>query len=491
MSKNKFYIFLFSIILLAAFLRIYNIDQKNMWFDEVYSWDTSQHSLKDIVIISSGDIHPPLFYFTLKFWTSAFGDSVITMRMLSVLLNLLSIIFLLKLCGRLHLNEKQKLFALFLYAITPLNIYYSQEIRMQSLSLFLALGSVYFFVRSIDKYNWKTNSAYIIFTFLSFYTHYFTVLLFISQAAYVLYLHYTKELSRKMLFRYLLNFLVPVLLFVPWMTVMIGQISKGQPWRKSQDAFQVFVEFLKFFNDFIFSTYHNFAVLWTEIIIYTFSIGLIASIVYFIFRLFKTEQNEKYSRYKLLSFLICIPLLFGMILSLRQSIVFSRYFSTLVPYLCILIPLILVKISRLNLKRSAAAALVFMLFCGIYNNYYNGWKYNDYRDVMYFIRSNTSENYSLIADPHYLGWVIRYESLHSKNSIKKPESFGWDLPMQMDSVKKHSEINNMWMVLDYSTMDKRGYETVDEDLRSLGYKKTNEKYFYIYPEKVKVAEYKK
>ena len=489
-----------------------------MWFDEVFSWHTSQNDVKQIVIITSGDIHPPLFYVALKYWTAAFGDSVFAMRMLSVLLNMLSIIFLLKICKRLHLDEKQKLFALFLYAITPLNIYYSQEIRMQSLSLFLTMGSVYFFIRSLDKNNWKTSLCYIVFTFLSFYTHYFTILIFAAQIIYVVYSYIKKEFDKKILLRHIINFILPVILFTPWIKVLLEQVSKGQPWRKQQDIFQVFVEFLKYFNDFIFSTYHNFATLWTEIIIYTFSVVLISSIVYFIFKLFKNEQdqqNEKYSRYKLLAFLISFPLIFAFILSFRQSIIFSRYLSTLVPYICIIIPLVIYKITAEKRKYLVAALITFMLFCGLYNNYYNSWKYNDYRDVINFIRDNSKENekqeykedsreyppntsndnlkknYLLIADPHYLGWVIKYESLHSNNSINKPEVFGWDLPMQMDSLKERTDINNLWVVLDYSTMDKRGYEESDLDLQTLGYKKITEKYFYIYPEKVKVAEYKK
>lgn len=461
-----------------------------MWFDEVFSWHTSQNDIKQIVIITSGDIHPPLFYIVLKYWTSSFGDSVIAMRMLSVILNLLTAVFLLKICTQLRLDDRQKLFALFLYAITPLNIYYSQEIRMQALSLFLTCGSVYYFIRAIDKCSFRISIGYIIFTFLSFYTHYFTFLIFGAQILYAGYIYFRKEINSKLLFRLSANFFIPAILFIPWINVLIDQVSKGQPWRKQQDFFQVFVEFLKYFNDFIFSTYHNFAALWTEIIIYTFSILLIISVLYFIIKLFKVEHIKKNFHHKLLAFLIALPLIFAFLLSFRQSIIFSRYLSTLVPYLCILISIMIYRISSTKKRDAAIVLLSLMFISGLYNNSYNSWKYNDYRGIISYIKDNdSSSDYSLITDPHYLGWVIKYESLHSDNSIKKSDVFGWDLPMQFDSLRKRSDIRNLWVVLDYSSMDKNGYDELESDLGILGFKAVKEKYFYIYPEKVKAAYY--
>ena len=51
------------------------ITQKNLWFDEVFSWHLSLDSFYEIIVRTSNDIHPPLFYFTLKIWNFVFGDA--------------------------------------------------------------------------------------------------------------------------------------------------------------------------------------------------------------------------------------------------------------------------------------------------------------------------------------------------------------------------------------------------------------------------------
>ncbi|MBK8551774.1 MAG: hypothetical protein IPL53_12205 [Ignavibacteria bacterium] len=64
--KTKIVIFL--VILVTIALRVYDIEQKNLWFDEVYSWKIAQGSIVQIVSETSGDIHPPFYYIILKFW---------------------------------------------------------------------------------------------------------------------------------------------------------------------------------------------------------------------------------------------------------------------------------------------------------------------------------------------------------------------------------------------------------------------------------------
>ncbi|MDQ3193992.1 MAG: glycosyltransferase family 39 protein, partial [Bacteroidota bacterium] len=149
--KTKVTIFL--IVIFAAILRIYNIEQKNLWFDEVFSWKISQGSIKEIVSETSGDIHPPLFYIALKLWTVFFTDGIFSMRMLSVILSLLSIYFIYKLSRLCLKNDVQIIAVLLLFALSPLNIYYSQEVRMLNMNLFLCLGSVYYFLKLSKHYD--------------------------------------------------------------------------------------------------------------------------------------------------------------------------------------------------------------------------------------------------------------------------------------------------------------------------------------------------
>ncbi len=85
MTPKKEKILLFTLFIFSLAIRVAFISQKNLWFDEVFSWHLSMTSFYDIIVRTANDIHPPLYYFTLKIWNLVFGDSVVSMRLLSAL----------------------------------------------------------------------------------------------------------------------------------------------------------------------------------------------------------------------------------------------------------------------------------------------------------------------------------------------------------------------------------------------------------------------
>ena len=126
-------------------LRIFFIEQKNLWFDEIYSWHNTLISYYNIVIFTAGDIHPPLYYLTLKVWVSLFGSSVIALRSLSAITASAAIFYIYPVSKRI-LSAENGILVIILYSLSPLNIYFSQEARMASLNLFLNAASVYYFL---------------------------------------------------------------------------------------------------------------------------------------------------------------------------------------------------------------------------------------------------------------------------------------------------------------------------------------------------------
>jgi mannosyltransferase len=93
MTKKPEKILLVLFFFLCLALRLAFITQKNLWFDEVFSWHMSLDTFYLILVRTSNDIHPPLFYFLLKIWNWTFGDSVFTMRLLSALFGSFSVFF--------------------------------------------------------------------------------------------------------------------------------------------------------------------------------------------------------------------------------------------------------------------------------------------------------------------------------------------------------------------------------------------------------------
>ncbi len=130
------------LVVLAAALRLYGIDDTPLWFDEAYShWFASQ-TLDDLwTTIPTHEPHPPLYYTLLKSWT-IFGDTEAIMRSLSVLFSVATVpaIYVL---GRIIDGRTVGLMAAFFFAISPLHIEFAQQARPYAiLSFFVALNLI-------------------------------------------------------------------------------------------------------------------------------------------------------------------------------------------------------------------------------------------------------------------------------------------------------------------------------------------------------------
>jgi uncharacterized membrane protein len=484
-SKNIILILLFAA---AAVLRIYDIDAKNMWFDEVYSWKISNGSIIKIVSETAGDIHPPLFYILLKAWKSIFTDSVISMRMLSVMLSLISMYVLYNITRRILETNTQRLLVLLLFALSPLNIFYSQEVRMLSLNLLLTLTSVYFFIRYLSNPKGTYGAIYCVATALSLYTHYFALFILFAELIYAGIIYISNQNIRERLKPFFKYPAFAFAMFIPWLPIMAGQALKGQSWRKSQSIQQVSVEVFNYFKDIFLSPYFNYESLTVIYLSQLVSLFVILFLLLCIIRIINSGSFLK-NPADIVIFLFFIPLMLAIAVSFRQSIVYSRYLSILIPYLFIM----LIYFSFRYYKNRTAIILCLVLsmisFYGTLINFGNDFKNNDYRKIISHINSNESEGDRLIVEPHFMGWAINYYNLHSTNPLPDPSVMGWDIRMQLDSLSKTNDFNRFWFVLDYSSMDKEDYDSLPEKLASIGYDKVSDRTFYLIPAKVKVQLY--
>lgn len=142
------------IFTLGLFFRLYNINQ-SLWLDEAISvMAVKNHSYSEILtkfIVT--DVHPPLYYLFLKFWTSFFGYSEIVVRFPSVVFSLATIGCTYAIGKKLFNTKIAQIASLFL-AINPLFIYYSQEARMYAMATFFVTAGVYFLISNKRFYAW-------------------------------------------------------------------------------------------------------------------------------------------------------------------------------------------------------------------------------------------------------------------------------------------------------------------------------------------------
>src|SRR5687768_6529637 len=92
MSRHLTIWLLLLALVVGAFLRVYQINDRSLWFDEAFSWRLVLFPLPEMITRAAADVHPPLYYFFLKGWTGVFGSSLAALRAFSVALGLASIL---------------------------------------------------------------------------------------------------------------------------------------------------------------------------------------------------------------------------------------------------------------------------------------------------------------------------------------------------------------------------------------------------------------
>jgi len=132
-------------LFVGLLLRLISINQ-SLWLDEATTALAAKMPLADIFTkFLPGDFHPPLYYLLMKGWGSLFGLSEISLRTPSVIFGILTIYFIYLIAKKIFDNKTARI-ASILAATSGLLIYYSQEARMYSLAAFLATLLFYLFL---------------------------------------------------------------------------------------------------------------------------------------------------------------------------------------------------------------------------------------------------------------------------------------------------------------------------------------------------------
>ena len=190
---------------------------QSLWRDEAFSVLLAENNPLEIIRLTSQDFNPPFYYLLLHFWMKVFGQSEISVRMLSFLFHIL-LTYIAYLFVKKFLKSKFFIFSFsFLVFFNPMLLYYSFEARMYSLLALLATLSMYHFYQK----NWPW---YIIFTTLGLYTQPFMIFVLLIQ---LVYLVLTSDLKGK-----IVKFLItPLIFYSPWILIIFNQFKQSaQSW---------------------------------------------------------------------------------------------------------------------------------------------------------------------------------------------------------------------------------------------------------------------
>lgn len=137
--------FIWIILVAGLIFRLISLNQ-SLWLDEATTALTAKMPLADIFTkFMPGDFHPPFYYLLMKYWVLVFGSSEILLRIPSVIFGVATVYFTYLIARKLF-DEKTANIVASLTATSGLMIYYSQEARMYSLAAFLVSVLFYLFI---------------------------------------------------------------------------------------------------------------------------------------------------------------------------------------------------------------------------------------------------------------------------------------------------------------------------------------------------------
>jgi uncharacterized membrane protein len=253
-------------VVLAILIRSLLLSWQPLWWDEGYSVYFATEPVATMLRLTAQDIHPPLYYALLHGWLTLWGSaSPLALRSFSILIGVLAIPALWWLARILFpAHPRRAWLSTLLLVISPMHIFYSQEVRMYGLELLLGIVSTGFFWRLIrggdertadgrpqtaedthhaprnlqypisnTQYPIPISLGYILTTTALLYAEYYAVLLPLSHFVWAIW-SFRKDLRR--LGRLVVADLAVALLYLPWLIYAIPELLRYIPQKIVADA---------------------------------------------------------------------------------------------------------------------------------------------------------------------------------------------------------------------------------------------------------------
>ena len=248
------------LLVIGIFFRFANLGQKAYWYDEVstsltvagyteteivqshnttddpiepkflqkYQSISPEKSVSDTIrrLVEENPHHPPMYYIIARFWGKIFGTSILAMRILPAIISLLAFPCIYWLCLELFESPLTGWVAVALIAVSPLHLVYAQESRQYMLWIVITLLSSAALLRAARLKTPISWSFYGITVALGLYTHLFFALVALGHGIYLVAnegFRFTKKIKS-----YLLASLASLVLYGPWIVVLVNQYSQAK-----------------------------------------------------------------------------------------------------------------------------------------------------------------------------------------------------------------------------------------------------------------------
>ncbi len=245
MNKRQTFL-LFAIVLLALALRLLGIATREIQYDDAFSVFLSARSLGQIVQGTAADTMPPLYYFVLHFWQQV-SSNLVFLRLLSAILSVLILLITFDLVRRAW-GWAPAAWTALLAAISPIQIYHAQDLRMYTLLVLGQMGYFWCFFRIFlekEKIDRRAGLwlGLVLFGAVAMYSHNLAIFGLAVADLYLLFKRDWKALGGLLLAQLGIG-----LLALPWLVYLPGQIAKIQAafWTPRPGLVEVFQALVQF-----------------------------------------------------------------------------------------------------------------------------------------------------------------------------------------------------------------------------------------------------
>ncbi len=369
-DRNRSGVLLILVLAAALGFRLFHLGQRAVWFDEANSLLVARATPAEIVDAAHDDVHSALYYLILHFWQSVITGET-GARMLSVLAAVATVATVYFLGARLG-GPVAGLVSAGLLGLSPLHVWYSQEIRMYSVQTLLICLSFLFLLKAMRERWGNSWRIYIVCTTLAIYLQYTSIFAILAQGLFVII---CRRKDPRTLRCWLLSQCAVALLFVPCLSLLFWQTTRvtGRSWIQPLEFRQV-LGFISLFS----GAYLGDARPRTVSVLVTM-MALVAAI------LILCRERENRETACLLTLWFSLPIILLLVISLRQNLFLPRTLVYTTPALALLLGCALEQAEK-GIERWASALIAMALVSAnlfALRNYYfsdNPWVKSDLRE---------------------------------------------------------------------------------------------------------------
>ena len=187
----------------------------SLWGDEAWAATLAIKPYWQIIITVARDTSPPLYYLIYHTWIKFFGISEVSIRSLSFLFFLGTVITV-YFIGKHLWDKKTGLLAALLTLTNPFLFYYAFEGRMYAILALTSTLSIYFFLK-------KNRPGFILASVAALYSHHFSIFIIVFEGLWQLIESWGQPIKK--IIRNYLDFFLIGLLYLPWLYPLYYQTS--------------------------------------------------------------------------------------------------------------------------------------------------------------------------------------------------------------------------------------------------------------------------